>query len=161
MRRFTAAIILSMGLGLPTIATAADPTPPLWNKTCGKDASGQSVCVVEQFVLTMPQKAVVLHIRFSLSDKKDQTRMMLTAPLGILLPPGVSLSIDESKPITLPFERCTSEGCESGAVLDKDALDKFEKGKTLIVRYAPSRQGAADIPVKLEGLTNALKSLSK
>lgn len=159
--RHVAIISLFMALSLPHVAQAAETAPPLWNKTCGKDQNDKPSCVVEQFALAMPQKAIVLRVRFALMDRKDQTSMTLTAPLGTLLTSGLTLSIDGSKPIALPYERCVATGCDASAVLEKTALEKFEKGKTLIVRYAAANQGAVDIPIRLEGLTNALTSLSK
>ena len=155
---FAATVLLA---ALPFMTQAKDTDAPLWNKSCGKDAGGKEVCVVEQFAIAMPQKAVMLHVVFAPSDKADQTRMALTAPLGVLLAPGVSLSVDGSKPIPLPFERCDRQGCLVQAVLDKTALEKFTKGKVLTVRYAPSEKGPLDIPIRLDGLADALKSLSK
>ena len=39
--------------------------------------------------------------------------------------------------------------------------EQFTKGKVLTVRYTPSGKGGADIPIRLEGLTDALKFLPK
>ncbi len=162
MRRFqgfaTATVMLA---ALPFMAQAKDAEAPLWSKSCGKDAGGKPVCVVEQFAIAMPQKAVMLHIVFAPSDKADQTQMALTTPLGVALGPDVTLSVDGSKPIALPFERCSGQGCLAQAVLDKAALEKFTKGKALTVRYALPENGPLDIPIRLDGLADALKSLSK
>ncbi len=87
--------------------------------------------------------------------------MVLTAPLGVLLAPGLRLTVDGAAPIVLPFERCGRQGCDASAVLDQTARTRFEKGKTLMVRYAVSDKAAQDIPIKLDGLADALASLSK
>jgi len=161
MGRFRGVIAIAVLLGLTHAASAKETETPLWNKTCGKDTSGQEICVVEQFAVVMPQKAVVLRIRFAPVENREQMRMMVTASLGIRLPPGLTLSVDGSKPIILPFERCTGEGCDAAAVLEKDALATFTHGKTLTVRYVVSEQAGADIPIKLDGLAAALHSLSR
>lgn len=160
MRNFFGVVIPVLLFGLSHLACAAEAAAPLWNKTCSKDAGGKASCVVEQFALAMPQKSVVAHIRFAATEKKDQARMMLTVPLGVLLASGLSLSVDGSKPIVLPFERCTGQGCESSAVLDKTALAKFSQGKALVLRYTVSEQAGMDVPIKLDGLAAALQSLS-
>lgn len=155
---YTIAIIGGL-LGASMPAGAADAPAALWNKSCGKDANGTQSCVVEQFAVAMPQKSVVAQIRFFRTPKPEQTGMALTAPLGVLLPPGLSLSVDGSKPIILPFDRCVGQGCEAVAVLDKAALAKFSGGKILTVRYTVQDNKGVDIPIKLEGLSAALLSL--
>lgn len=161
MKQYLVASILFLGFCLPQPGEAADSSTQLWNKVCGKDAGGGQICAVEQFAMVMPQKMVVLRAAFFRTNKPDQMKLNLTAPLGILLPPGLSLSVDGSQPITLPFERCSQGGCDASAVLDKTALAKFEKGKLLAVRYTPTEKGAVEFPIKLDGLSGALKLLSE
>ena len=156
-----AVVAIAVLLGLTHAAPAKESDTPLWNKTCGKDTSGQEICVVEQFAVAMPQKAVVLRIRFAPVENREQMRMMVTAPLGIRLPPGLTLNVDGGQATGLPFERCSGEGCDAVAVLDKSALEMFTHGKTLSVRYVVSEQAGVDIPIKLDGMAAALHSLSR
>lgn len=136
---------------------AADAPAPLWSKTCGKGGG----CLVEQFVSRQADKTVLLHIRFDLQGGDGNARMALDAPLGVFLPPGMQLSVDGSKPIVLPYERCTGSGCQALAVLDKAALDKIQAGKTLNVHCATSEKAGIDLPVNLDGLAKAIKSLKE
>jgi invasion protein IalB len=61
----------------------------------------------------------------------------------------------------LPFELCTHEGCEASAILDQSALEKFLRGKMLTVRYASPGSATANIPIRLQGLADAMAQLSK
>ena len=141
-------------------AFAADKSEPLWHKACGKEGDKGS-CYVEQFAIVQPQNQPVLHIRFDLQGGDGKGRLIATVPVGVLLPPGLRLSVDGAPAIALPFERCDGQGCFAVAVLDKAALEKFQKGERLIVQYTVSEKVAPAIPIKLEGLADALKSLSK
>lgn len=139
------------------MSQAADA--PAWHKSCpGGDTAH---CFIEQFAILQPQNAVVLHVGIDRPGGDDKARMVLTAPLGVLLSAGLSLSVDGGKPFILPYERCASAGCDAVAMLDKAALEKFEKGKALTVRYVLSDKASADIPIRLEGLADAIASLSK
>ncbi|HTH17334.1 MAG TPA: invasion associated locus B family protein [Magnetospirillum sp.] len=151
-------LLLAAALSVFTVpaAMAADTAGPLWQKTC---AQKDGACWVEQFAISMPNKVVALHVRFDLQPG-GAARMIATAPLGVALQPGLRLILDGSTPIVLPFERCTPQGCHASAMLDKAAIEKFVKGTTLIVRYVVSEKTSADIPIRLEGLKDALKSLS-
>lgn len=75
--------------------------------------------------------------------------------------PGLTVALDGAAPIALPFERCGERGCDVTAVLDKVAVEKIVKGKTLLVHYVVSDTASADIPVRLEGLKDALSTLSQ
>jgi len=161
MRLLRAAVIIAALIVPPHSGQAADAVEPLWHKSCGQDADGRLFCAVEQFAVAMPQKTVLLHISFSMAAAPNEARMIVTAPLGVLLASGLTLSIDGAKPIALPFERCTEQGCEAAAALDQSALAQFSRGKTLTVRYAVSDAKAADVPIRLQGFTDALKSLAK
>ena len=132
----------------------------VWHKSCEQGAAGQ-VCFVEQFAIAQPKNVPVLYVRFDFAGGEGRARLAMTAPLGVLLGQGLQMSVDGSKPIILPLAICTGRGCDASAVLDKDALERFTKGKSLVVRYAVADAQPTAIPIRLDGLTDALKSLSK
>ena len=147
-------IIAALTVGMWGQAAWADDPP--WAKTCPKDGP----CFVEQMAVAMPQKALVLRVRFDLQGDKGQARMVVTAPLGVVLPAGLQLAVDSSKAIALPFDRCVPAGCVAFAVLDTIAREQFEKGKILNVRYVTDKS-PLNIPMHLDGLAAALKTLAK
>lgn len=158
-RLICAAILLPAVIPAAIIpaARAAAPPDPLWHQAC---AAGGHPCWVEQFALAMPNKVVVAHVRFD-HQQGDQTGIIVWAPLGVALAPGVQLTLDGGKPITLPYERCSAEGCDASAVLDRAAVEKFKRGRTLMVRYTIEANRVANVPIRLDGLTKALDSLPR
>lgn len=140
--------------------TAAPAQEALWSKQCLKDPAGKDICFVQQFAIATQQKAVMLNVAFGYLGPEGKPRIILTAPLGILLVPGVQMTIDNGKPIVLPFDNCQPSGCRAAVDLDKQALDQFRNGKVLAVRYAMMDRKAIDIPIKLDGLDKALKSVA-
>jgi invasion protein IalB len=154
-------ILLLALLATPIWAVSADePAASQWTKTCGKDGNGQPICIVEQTVLAMPQKALVLHIAFA-RGAGGMGRFEVRAPLGVILPPGISLSVDGGKSTQLPFQRCSAQGCDADATLDKTALDIFLKGKVLLAHYTVNDKQGFDISIKLDGLPAAFATLSQ
>jgi invasion protein IalB len=118
---------------------------------------------VQQFAISKQLNAIVLHVQIGYFAPFPETRprMLITTPLGIILPPGISLTLDGDKPLVLPVETCQKEGCLVTAVLDQNVLGRFLKGKILMVRYIDSQRQAVDIPLRLDGLGQALKNLDK
>ena len=115
---------------------------------------------MEQYAVAMPAGTVLLNVRFSSTGPEGGARMVLTAPLGVLVPPGLSVSIDKGKPITLPFDRCDGGGCWSAVEIDRPALDQFRRGSGMIVRFSTGDRKTVDVPIALAGLDAALKQLA-
>ena len=143
------------------LAAKADSGPQtLWSKRCVKEGD-RDVCFIEQYAVAMPANAVLLNVLVGFMAPEGKPRMIMTAPLGVLLAPGLTMSIDAGKPVTLPFESCQAGGCRVVADLDLSSLDRFRDGERMTVRFVTADQKAMDIPVPLKGLAEALKQLKK
>ena len=145
-------------LALPAMASttgAPAPAPGQWRQSCEAQH-----CATEQTAYAEPGDKPVLRVRVG-NEPEGRAKIVVLAPLGISLRAGLDLVIDSAAPIKLPFERCTAQGCEVSAVLDQAALEKFVKGTTLTVRYAPTDALTASVPLKLDGLAAALSSLPR
>lgn len=146
-------------------AKAEEAKDVLWGKACDKipDAkpeSGKEVCAIQQFILAQPQNKQLLLAQFIYVGPRNKPRLILSAPLGVLLTAGVSLSIDGKKSVTSPFQVCNPNACQSFLDMDGAALDQFRKGKILTVRYFLGEQKPLELPVKLDGLDAALKTIA-
>ncbi|WP_372396043.1 invasion associated locus B family protein [Azospirillum sp. HJ39] len=150
------------GLAVSASATlAGDADAALWARQCAKEADGREQCFVEQYAVGMPAKAVLLNVRFSLVGPERKARMALTAPLGVRLPPGLTLAIDAGGPIALPFDRCDGGGCLAVADIDRPGLDRFRKGSMMTVRFVTGDNKPFDVPIPLTGLDAALTQLTR
>lgn len=145
----------ALSLGIVPPAIAAGMGEPSWQRTCDQ----KGACVVEQSAVSMPDKVVALHVLFD-PQPNGATRLIVSVPLGVALPPGIKLVLEGGKPVTLPFERCGPRGCAASAVMDKAAMEIIVNGKTLVMHYVVSDQASVDIPIRLEGLQDALKPSS-
>lgn len=146
-------------------ALAADPpakldgsSQPLWSKRCVKEGD-RDVCFIEQYAVAMPANSVLLNVLVGFMAPEGKPRIIMTAPLGVLLAPGLAMSIDAAKPVTLPFESCQAGGCRVVADLDPSSLERFRAGQRMTVRFVTAEQKAIEIPVPLEGFAAALNQL--
>lgn len=149
----------------PEVATveesAAEPNPDrFWAKACAKDPNGAEICYVEQFAVAQPQNAVLLHVRIGYLGPDGKPRIILAAPNGVWLPGGLTLTLDQNKPIPLPFNTCDPSGCLAAVDMDQDALNQFTAGTVLMVRYIQGNNSPVDIPVQMANLSQALTSIS-
>ena len=165
MRVWKAArLALALAITGAAPALAADPAArashPLWSKRCVEEGD-RNVCFIEQYAVATPTNAVLLNVLVGFMGPEGKPRVIMTTPLGVLLTPGLAMSIDTAKPVTLPFESCQSGGCRVVADLDPSSLDRFRDGERMTVRFVTADQKAMEIPVPLKGFAAALKQLKK
>ena len=143
------------------LPAGADGGAPLWAKRCGKDGDGRELCYVEQYAMAMPANTMLLNVMIGFVGPEGKPRMIMTAPLGIMLMPGLVMTVDSGKPLTLPLESCQPGGCRTVADLDPSGLDQLRRGTRMTVRFVTGDGKALDIPVPLTGLDAALKQLKR
>ena len=97
------------------------------------------------------------------SDPKNpgQRRPVLRviAPLGVLLPRGLALRIDQTEIGSTGFVRCLSNGCVAEVDMDDQLIEKFKRGQvaTLIVALTPEEQRG--LPLNLGGFDKGYGAL--
>ncbi|MFZ1813335.1 MAG: invasion associated locus B family protein [Rhizobiaceae bacterium] len=92
------------------------------------------------------------------ADRKGDL-LRIQAPLGVLLPTGVGLEIDEQKIGTAFFVRCFQDGCWADVEIDEKLLETLRKGKVAIFKVFPSPEEGIGIPVDLTGFSEAYANL--
>jgi invasion protein IalB len=80
-------------------------------------------------------------------------------PLGIRLPPGLTVQIDKNEPIRLQIERCTSKGCQAQIALAEPFLSLMKAGSGGEVTFEDATGRLVAVPFSLQGFTAALAKL--
>lgn len=80
-------------------------------------------------------------------------------PLGISLPAGIALKVDENKQVPMTVQRCTNGGCEALINLKQATINKMKKGKKIQVGFNVGKKTMV-IPASLKGFTKAIKKLN-
>jgi invasion protein IalB len=92
------------------------------------------------------------------ADKKQRILRVL-APLGVLLPSGLGLKVDQADIGRTPFVRCLPNGCVAEVVMDDKLTDQIKAGTnaTFIVFQTPEE--GIGIPIALKGFGEGLDKL--
>jgi invasion protein IalB len=131
-----------------------------WRVQCQKSEEGKELCFVFQDVMLKEGNRHLLRLEMGyVPDKKDQLVAIITVPLGIALPPGVLLKIDEGKELRLPVEHCIPQGCRVLFPVDQDLLGALKAGNQAMVTVHNMGHQPVQIPVSLSGFTAAFNSL--
>lgn len=163
--------VLLLGLLGITPAYSADetnlPTFGDWAKRCeaaqvgeGDAAKEQEICYVFQNVSNKESGQMIMQVRVGFAPGKDDPIMIVTLPLGTLLPPGAGFVVEEGDPMKLPFLACGREGCTTvGQEISAKTVKAMQKGDKAAVRVALLNQKVLTLPVSLKGFTRAFNSL--
>jgi len=92
------------------------------------------------------------------ADRKARL-MRVIAPLGVLLPAGVSLRIDDSDAGRLNFLQCLANGCIAQLALDEKLLDKLKTGKTATLGIFQTPEQGVGVPATLAGFKETYEQL--
>ncbi len=92
-------------------------------------------------------------------NEGKQRLMRIIAPLGVLLPSGLGLMIDETKIGNTGFARCNTHGCIAEAIMDDKLIDQLKTGKTatFIVHETPEK--GVGLPIPLSGFKEGFAKL--
>lgn len=94
---------------------------------------------------------VVLKASDPKADNVKKPVLRVIAPLGILLPRGLGLKIDQEVIGATGFVRCLPNGCVAEVELDDKLIEKLKAGKeAMFVIFLPPDEGRG-LPLQLNG----------
>jgi invasion protein IalB len=141
-----------------SIAPPAQGEPPVrsthgdWQVRCDTPAGAQSEqCVLMQFVTAEDRENVGLTVIILKTADKKARIMRILSPLGVLLPSGLGLKIDETDMGRAGFVRCLPNGCVAEVILEDTLLDKLKIGKTATFIIFQTPEEGIGIPISLNG----------
>ncbi|MGB5468046.1 MAG: invasion associated locus B family protein [Sedimenticolaceae bacterium] len=153
--------LLLAALLLSQQTAAADeaevPTYGDWGYKCDKSPDGkEELCFVFQNVTKKDSGQLVLAARVAYREGQADPLIVVTVPLGSLLPPGAALVIEGVEPLKMVFFLCANEGCTTVATpLPPEMLKAMKLGEQAVVRIAAPNQQVVGLPLSLKGFTKA------
>ncbi|GLK78563.1 invasion associated locus B family protein [Methylopila turkensis] len=148
-----AAAAVLAALAQPAFAQGAvKATHGDWQMRCDTPAGAQGEqCALVQSVTAddMPNVGLTV-IALKTADKKSRLLRVL-APLGVLLPSGLGLRIDQTEVGRAGFVRCMTNGCVAEVVLEDQLVNQLKSGQsaTFIIFQTPEK--GIGVPVSLKG----------
>jgi invasion protein IalB len=92
------------------------------------------------------------------ADRKARL-MRVIAPLGVLLPPGIGLKIDDQDMGRLNFLQCLANGCVAQVAMDDKLVDRLKAGKTATLAVFQTPEEGIGVLAPLTGFKEAYEQL--
>ena len=131
-----------------------------WQMRCETPAGATAEqCALVQNVVAEDRPNVTLVI-IVLKTADGKSRLLrVVAPLGILLPSGLGLKIDQTDIGRAGFVRCLATGCVAEVVMEDNLLGQFRSGKTATFIVFQTPEEGIGIPVSLNGFGPGFEGL--
>jgi invasion protein IalB len=136
-------------------ASAASQGQKFGSWTVGCEDNGK-ICHIGQKIVTKEGGQLLLELGVGIAHTPDGSkmpRMIILAPLGVLLPQQMILQVDQKQPVKLPFLQCAPAGCRVVVTLEDEALQTLKAGsEAKFTFYAPNGKPIT-VPISLSGFT--------
>jgi invasion protein IalB len=104
-----------------------------WEKFCFKPGGVKMVCrTTISGTFNTGQTAVRLYL--TEREENDGARLQLFLPVGLYLPAGATLTVDQGTTYWLPFTWCLTNTCIAGDLANPKLLREMEAGQKLVVQ---------------------------
>lgn len=144
----------------PAETSAANAPPPGWVARCSSASRGAPLeCAIEQTaVLTKTGQLIVLvNIRVPADTRNPVALVQL--PLGLNLPAGARLQVDEGKAADLQIQTCEARGCYANLPIAADMLAALKSGKQMKVSFQNLAKESITIPMPLADFAAAYEKI--
>lgn len=153
----------------PAAAAAAEPTAQDfddWRLVCETVDKEKRCRAFQRLSIKQGEKTQVMLIAsIGYVDDGKAGRvptLRLSTPLGVVLPAGLAVNVDQGEKENLPFHICLLDGCMTEIGLSDKGISDMKKGRKMNVTYraAGIKQPVA-VQISLKGFTAAYNELAK
>jgi invasion protein IalB len=123
-----------------------------WQIRCDTPPGAKSEqCALIQSVVAEDRANVGLTVIVLKTADQKSKLMRVVAPLGVLLPSGLGLKIDNADVGRAGFVRCLPNGCIAEVVMDDELIKKLRAGKTATFIIFQTPEEGIGFPMSLSG----------
>jgi invasion protein IalB len=149
-----------------TMQVAAVPPPsaqnaaPEWGSRCASN-NRQSApeCFMEQTAVLTKTGQLVASMTIRLPASSKQPVMMVQLPVGLYLPAGIVIKIDDGAPMRLVVQTCDLKGCYAGEQISAELLTAMKSGKQLAIVFQDLAKKDITVPLTLARFAEAYERI--
>jgi invasion protein IalB len=123
-----------------------------WQVRCDTPPGAQDEqCALMQSVMAEDRPNVGLTVIVLKTADQKSRLMRVVAPMGVLLPSGLGLKIDQIDVGRAGFVRCLPTGCVAEVVMDDNLLKQLRAGRTATFIIFQTPEEGIGFPMSLKG----------
>ena len=137
-------------------APANAAAQPGWASRCTSTSRDAPLeCAIEETaVLTKTGQLIVL-VNIRVTGEARTPVALVQLPLGLNLPGGAKLQVDDGRPVDLQIQTCENRGCYANVAVASDLLAALKSGRQLKVSFQNLAKETITIPMPLNDFAAA------
>ena len=134
----------------PQADTPPAATPPGWAARCASTSRDAPLeCAIEQSAVLSKTGQLIVLVNIRVPSDTHAPILALQLPLGLNLPVGAKLQVDDGKTADLQIQTCDNRGCYANIPLAADLLAAMKAGKQLKLSFQNLNKETMTIPMPL------------
>jgi len=139
----------------PTAPTNGPP-PPGWVARCASASRAAPLeCAIEETAVVAKTGQLVVQVNIRVTSDKRAPVALVQLPLGLSLPAGARLQVDDGTALDLKIETCENRGCYASAPVAPDMLAALKSGKQIKISFQNLGKETITIPMPLTDFASA------
>ena len=131
-------------------APANAPAPPGWAARCTSTSRDAPLeCAIEQTAVLSKTGQLIVLVNIRVPSDTHAPVALVQLPLGLNLPVGAKLQVDDGKAIDLQIQTCENRGCYASTPIAPELLAALKSGKQLKVSFQNLAKETITIPMPL------------
>jgi invasion protein IalB len=129
---------------------ATPPPPPGWAARCNSASRGAPLeCAIEQTAILSKTGQLIVLVNIRVPSDTHMPVALVQLPLGLNLPAGAKLQVDDGKISDMQIQTCENRGCYASMPIAPEFLTALKSGKQLKVSFQNLTKETINIPMPL------------
>jgi invasion protein IalB len=144
----------------PAQASAPSAANQGWIARCMSNSRQSPVaCSVEESLVMSNTGQPVASIVVQMLPKAHEPMMTIRVPVGLYIPPGLTMQIDDGKTESVSLLACDARGCFAQMSLNASAIASFKGGKKLSITFQNAAKANVTLPFPLENFADSYQKI--
>jgi invasion protein IalB len=141
-------------------SSANTPPPPGWAARCGSASRDAPLeCAIEQNAILPRTGQLVIAVNIRVPGDTHTPSALIQLPLGLNIPNGAKLQVDDGKAVDLQVQTCEARGCYAGTTIAPDLLAAMKSGKQLNISFQNLNKETLTVPLPLADFAAAYEKI--
>jgi invasion protein IalB len=144
-------------------ASASSPpsaAAPGWAARCSAAArQGPLECQIDENAVMNGTGQLVVGVTIRVQSETHAPLVLVHLPLGLYLPAGVKLEVDDAEAVSLALQTCDASGCFAGSPLAAGLLDQLKHGQQLKVTFQNLQHADIKVPLPLNDFAGSFAKI--
>jgi invasion protein IalB len=134
----------------PDTATPNAAASPGWAVRCSSASRDAPLeCAIEQNAVLPRTGQLVIAVNIRVPADTHTPSALIQLPLGLNIPNGAKLQVDDGKTTDLQIQTCEARGCYAGTTIAPELLAALKSGKQLKVSFQNLNKETLTVPLPL------------